>query len=168
MVTSATSSPLITVEKLVVNQAQGLLTVELAQQGLESFNATCQEQPMPFEELVNVMLIAKGFGATSLTAVFNIGQAANEKFIWTLNVEASSARQTEPTPQTPPYQLTARQQANAEHVLIEAVGDLAKRGHEGKDLNTRAISLAASLRAGLGQLQHPELHHDQPNSAAQR
>lgn len=167
MVTSATSSPLITVEKLVVNQTRGLLTVEVAQQGLKSFNANCQENPMPFEEITNVMRIVQGFGAISLTAHLNIGQPA-EKVIWTLTIEALDGPLPSLTPPTPTFQLTARQQAYAERVLTDAVADLAKRGHDGKDLNKRAISLAASLRAGLGQLQHPELHHDQPNSAAQR
>lgn len=164
MATPATTPPLVTVEKLVVNQAQGLMTAELAQQGLESFNATCQAHPMPFDELVNVMLIAQGFGASSLTAYINIDQSA-EKLIWMLSVEASSASQ--PVPITP-FNLTARQQAYAERVLTDAVSDLAKRGHKGKDLHERAISLATSLRAGLGQLQQPALHHDQLNSAGQR
>lgn len=149
MATPVTTSPLVTVEKLVANQAQGLMTVELAQQGLEDFNATCQAQPMPFDELVNVMLIAQGFGASSLTAHLNIGQSA-EKLVWTLNVEPTGVSKPSPTPLT--FQLTARQQAYAERVLTDAVADLAKRGHEGKDLNERSISLATALQVGLSQL----------------
>lgn len=167
MATPAASSPLITVEKLVVNKTRGLLTVEVAQQGLKSFNANCQENPMPLEEMENVMRIVQGFGATSLSVHLNIGQPA-KKLVWTLTIEVLDVPQPSPTPQTPPFQMTARQQAYAERVLTDAVGDLARRGHKGKDLNKRATSLADSLRAGLGQLQHPELHHEQPNFAGQQ
>ena len=162
MAAPATTSPLVTVEKLVVNQAQGLMTVELAQQGLEGFNATCQAQPMPFDELINVMLIAQGFGASSLTAYLNIGQSA-EKLVWTLNVEAAGVSNPSPTPLT--FQLTARQQAYAERVLTDAVADLAKRGHEGKDLNKRSISLATALQVGFSQLSQ-STSDAQPNPEA--
>jgi hypothetical protein len=48
--------------------------------------------------------------------------------------------------------LSRSQTALAGRVLAEAVGDLARQGHKGKDLTERATGLATSLVAGLSQL----------------
>ncbi|MDQ7735777.1 hypothetical protein QT231_24050 [Halomonas sp. SpR1] len=89
MATPADMPPLITVEKLTVNKTQGVLTVESAQEGLESFNARSQEKPMPFQEFVNILLILNGFGATEITATFAPLQPGAQKMSWTLIVASA-------------------------------------------------------------------------------
>ncbi|MGP9466721.1 hypothetical protein ACT3RU_06850 [Halomonas sp. TP35] len=92
MATPANTSPLITVEKLVVNATKGILTTESAQQGVEDFNSSCQKTTMPFDELLNVMLITQGFGVTDLTATFQLDQKAPH-LTWSLNaVKADSVK----------------------------------------------------------------------------
>lgn len=86
MTSPADIPPLITVEKLTVNKTQGVLTVESAQEGLESFNARCQEKPMPFQEFINILLILNGFGATDITASFLPNQSGAQKMSWTLTL----------------------------------------------------------------------------------
>ncbi|SES32855.1 hypothetical protein SAMN04487958_114100 [Vreelandella subterranea] len=166
MATSATKSPLITVEKLIIHQTQGILSLEAAREGIKGFNANCQEQPMPFDELVNVMLIAQGFGATSLTAHLKIGNPDTKKLTWTLTVETTGALKAAPKPENPPASLTPYQQALADRVLAKSVGELAKQGRKGQDLNERALNLATSLQAGFSQL-NPTTCSTRPASCEQ-
>lgn len=89
MATPADTSPLITVEKLKVNNTQGVLTVESAQQGLESFNARSQKEPMPFQEFINVLLIINAFGVTNVTAHFSPVQPGAQQVTWALTVASA-------------------------------------------------------------------------------
>ncbi|MGE6581948.1 hypothetical protein ACQKD0_13175 [Vreelandella aquamarina] len=76
MAAPAENLPLVTVEKLDIHQTHGVLTLENAQEGIQHFNDDCPGKTMPLSELLNVMLVAQGFGATDLTADFQLDQQA--------------------------------------------------------------------------------------------
>lgn len=59
--------------------------------------------------------------------------------------------------------LSSSQTALASRVLAEAVGDLARQGHKGKDLTEHATGLADALHIGLGSLNAAGSSKDDPS-----
>lgn len=55
--------------------------------------------------------------------------------------------------------LSNPQTALASRVLAEAVGDLARQGHKGKDLTERATDLADALHSGICKINAPSQPH---------
>lgn len=90
MATPADMPPLITVEKLVINQTKGVLTLESARQGIEQYNSTCHQKPIPFKELVSILLILQGFGAIDVTAFIKPRHQNSHHITWSLNAKAQA------------------------------------------------------------------------------
>lgn len=88
MATPADMPPLVTVEKLVINQTKGVLTIESAQQGIEQYNSTCRQKPIPFKELVSILMILQGFGAIEVTAFIKPQHQNSHHITWSLNAKA--------------------------------------------------------------------------------
>ncbi|UYF99356.1 hypothetical protein [Halomonas sp. GD1P12] len=152
MATPAETSPRITVQHVTIEETQGPLSVDVARLGLESFNATCQQQTMTLDELLDVIRGANELGATDTTATFQLDEKA-PSHTWSIKAikpDATAPKDTDS--QASAFQLTARQQALAEGVMVEVVGALAKQSTPGKVLSEAAINLANALRVGLDQL----------------